>query len=123
MGTIASQTFADSAGDGSVLIVQWTPLANGDSGSPLEVSAWAERSVQITGTFGTGGTVVIQGSNDGTNWATLNNAQGTGLSFTSANIKQVAEMTRYMRPNVTGGDVTTSLTVTMLIRRPNPMRT
>ncbi len=86
-----------------------------DVGSAIEYPAHSDRSVQVDGTFGAGGTVVIQGSNDGTNWYTLNDPQGNALSFTSSKIEAVMEITQYIRPKVTAGDGTTSLTVTMLM--------
>jgi hypothetical protein len=88
-----------------------------DVGAALELPGWADRSVQITGTFGTGGTCLIEGSNDGTNYATLNNLQGSALSLTAAGIKGVAEITRYIRPRISAGDSNTSLTITILARK------
>ena len=75
--------------------------------------AFADRSVQVTGTFGVGGRVLLQGSNDGTNWVTLNDPQANALSFTAAGLEAVLELTQYIRPTVNAGDGTTSLTVTM----------
>jgi len=98
----------------------WTALANGDTGAPFEIPGAADRSVQIGGTFGAGGTCVIEGSNDGVTYFTLNNIQGTALSATSAALKGVAEITRYIRPRVSAGDGTTSITVTLLARRVTP---
>lgn len=101
------------------IVYQWTPLTNAgsDVGAAMEFPGWADRSVQITGTFGAGGTCVIEGSNDGTNYVTLNNLQSAALSLTAATVKGIAEITRYIRPRVTGGDGTTSLTVTILARK------
>jgi hypothetical protein len=97
--------------------VQWTPLLNGDSGSPYPMTGFADRSVQIGGTFGTGGTVLIEGSNDGTNYATLNDPQGVAISKTSAALAAVAPISKLIRPRVSAGDGTTSITVTLLARR------
>jgi len=119
--------FAMSKGgdqDGSVLIAQWTGGASGDAGPAWEFPEWADISVQISGTI-SGSTVTIEGSNDGTNWATLNNAQGVALSFTSLTptpLKQIVERPRYIRPNITGG-TGSGIAVTLCARRANPMRT
>lgn len=99
-------------------IVQWTGLLNGDSGVPLDMIGSADRSVQVTGTFGTGGTVLIEGSNDGTNYATLHDPGGNALSLTSAQIVAVLEVSAYTRPRVSAGDGTTALAVTLLVRHP-----
>lgn len=89
----------------------WTPLANGDTGSPESPGRLSDRSVQIKGTFGAGGSVTIQGSNDNVTWQTLRDPAGLALTFTSADLKQILENTNYVRPNVTAGDGTTALTV------------
>ena len=116
MATITC-AITQSGGADSIQLGTWAPLANGDSGSPFQRPDWADRTIQIFGTFGSGGTVLIEGSNDGTNWATLNDAFGTSMSVTSASIKQLAEATLYMRPRVSAGDGTTSLTVIACARK------
>ena len=89
----------------------WLLLLNGDNGAPLQMSAWQDRTVQITGTFGIAGTIVIEGSNDGVNYKTLRDPGGTALSFTAADLKAILELPKWIRPRVTGGDGTTSLNV------------
>lgn len=101
-------------------VIAWTGLtfATTDDGDPLEMPGSADRSVQVTGTLGAGGSVRIEGSNDGVNYAALNDPQGNVLDIATLKIEQVLDLTRYIRPRVTAGDGTTSLTVTMLVRRP-----
>lgn len=99
------------------VVFTWAAMANGDTGGPIEAAEFADRTMQFTGTFGAGGSVSGQGSNDGTNYATLADPQGNALTATAAKIEQVLECVRYLRPNVTAGDGTTSLTVTMFARR------
>jgi hypothetical protein len=98
-------------------VISWTPLANGDSGEPVEMPGSHVRSVQIVGTFGTGGTIVFEGSNDGVNYVTLTDPQGNAISKTAAGIEQVQEATRFIRPRVTAGDLDTSLSVYTLVKR------
>lgn len=99
------------------ILVKWLALANGAAGEPITDSAYGDRTVQVTGTFGSGGTVVIQGSNDGQNWKTLVDPQGNALSFTSTGLELILECPRYTRPNVTAGDGTTSINVYIHGRR------
>jgi len=106
--------------DRGCYVVSWSGLLNGDDGSPIEMPGAADRSVQFTGTFGTGGTIQIEGSNDGTNYVVLTDPQGNNISKTAAGIEQVVEITRYLRPRVTAGDGTTNLVTTMLIKQLNP---
>ena len=101
-----------------VLMVTWSNLTftGLDSGDPLQMPRYADRSVQITGTFGTG-TIVFEGSNDGTNYVTLTDPAGGTHSYTAAGLKNLVEITRYVRPRVTAGNGTTSLTCTLLVRK------
>lgn len=94
--------------------VSWSDLANTDTGTPLENPASFIRSVQISGTFGVGGSVSIEGSNDGVNWLTLTNPRGVALTFTSPRIETIEQVVRFVRPNVTAGDVSTNLTCSLL---------
>lgn len=98
-------------------VISWVHMANGDTGQALEMPGSADRSVQVVGTFGSGGNLRLQGSNDGTNWNTLTDPQGNDVNITSSKIEQVMEVVRYMRPYVSAGDGTTSLTVLILVRR------
>jgi hypothetical protein len=101
------------------VVITWANLTNAgpDSGQPVQRPALVDRSVQVTGTFGAGGAVVFEGSNDGVNFYTLNSPQGSALSVTVAGLTQVTEASAWMRPRITGGDGTTSLTVTVCARR------
>jgi hypothetical protein len=109
----------------SMKIFQWANLKNGDTGVPLFWQPYAYKSVHVKGTFGAGGSLQIEGSNDvegPPNWLVLRNPRGGShkLVFTAAigaDIGQVMERTYLMRPNVTGGDDTTDLIVTILISR------
>ena len=110
-------THSDIGPSGNARLVTWADMVNGDVGAPVEWVDFADRCIQVTGTFGAGGTLTVQGSNDGTNWATMADPQGNALTITAAKIEQVLELPRYVRPNVTAGDGTTSLSVTLCMRR------
>lgn len=105
-----------------VNLATWGPLANGDSGLPVALDNLSDRSIQIFGTFGAGGTIIWEGSNDddgtGTvgHFVTLNDPFNVALSFTAAALKGIIEGVRYMRPRVTAGDGTTALTVYLFAR-------
>lgn len=92
-----------------VVLITWTGLAGtADVGSAEQLARFSDKTVTATGTFG--GTVVIQGSNDGTNWFTLTDQNAQSLSYTGAGGGLIAENPRYIRPAVTAGTVT-SVTV------------
>lgn len=100
-----------------VKLVEWEALANGDTGLPVELVDYADQTVTVEGTFGTGGSVTLQGSNDGTNYHSLTDPQGNAITKTAAGIEHVTETPRYIRPNVTAGDGSTALDVRLLVRR------
>lgn len=97
---------------------QWTPMTNSgsDVGEAISMASSADRSVQVTGTFGAAGNLRVEGTIDGTNWATLTDPQGNALDFTAAKIEAISELVRQIRPRVTAGDGTTSLTVSLITR-------
>jgi hypothetical protein len=86
---------------------------------PERYSDFADRTVQVAGTFGAGGNLRIEGSNDnGSNYAALNDPQGNALNVGAAKIEAIIEVPLLMRPNVTAGDGTTDLDVSIICRRP-----
>lgn len=98
--------------------VTWTGLLQGDDGAWFDAREFADRTFQVLGTFG-GATVAIQGSNEPTPGTafTLTDQVGAALTFTAAGGRVAAEAPRWVRPLVTGGDGTTSLTVEAVARR------
>lgn len=101
----------------TVVIYTWAHMANTDAGVPVMGPGWADRSFQIEGTFGVGGTVLVEGSNDGVNYRTLNDPFGNALSLTSAGVHELTQIALWMRPRVSGGDITTDLTITATLGR------
>lgn len=92
----------------------WTDLANGQTGDSSSLSGFADKTVQVSGTFGVGGSVTIQGSNDGANWNTLTDPLGNDLIFTAAEIAVIAQNPLHVRPIVTAGDGTTAIDVVVI---------
>lgn len=86
----------------------WGPMANGDVGQGWRLAPFLSAWFTATGTWGAGGSVQLEGSNDGTNWFKLSPAALTAAgSFALA----VNEHPVFIRPNVTAGDGTTAITV------------
>lgn len=100
----------------AVFLFTWSQLLNGDDGEPVELAQYADRSIQVAGTFGAGGQVQIMGSLDGVNYVPLNDPQGNPLTITAAKIEAVSELVRWLKPQVTG-DGDTDITVTALLKR------
>ncbi len=114
--TYAGRRPTDTGFTGEASVIAWPTLANGDFGAAVQYAGMGDRSIQFHGTFGTGGTVVLQGSNDGSNWYTLTDPQGNAISKTAAGLEAVSEATAYVRPYVSAGDGTTSITATLFAR-------
>lgn len=102
----------------SLMLVKWLALTTTNNvGTEVDLQDFQDRTVQVTGTFGAGGTVTIKGSNDGgTTWATLTDPLGNALTFTSAGMKQITELPALIRPDAVNGDGTTSLNVYLHMR-------
>lgn len=125
-------------GDTDGYQVKWGPMLNGDIGLPVGsvigdvagagvvnvgfLAGYSDKTFQVTGTFGVGGSVQLEGTNDGTNWAILPAPTGAaGAGVTAAGITMNTAATIQYRAHVTAGDGTTSLTVTMFFRKVRTM--
>lgn len=91
-------------------VVTWTDLVNAtsDVGNKVAIPQCRDISVQAFGTNAT--TVVIQGSNDGTNWNNL----GSGLTLTigatgSSPVTRVPEHPLFIRPSTPSAGVNTDV--------------
>lgn len=123
MATV-NATISDISGDGSVRKVVWANLTTTNTdGKAIEWVQWADRSIQVNGTFGAGGTVKLMGSNNGVDWYEITDPQGNAISKTAGAIEACTEITQYVKPLITAGDGTTSITATLILRRAQPLRT
>ena len=99
-----------------VRVRQWRNLHNGDEGQPITLARFNDKTVQISGTFGVGGTVEMEGSLDGAIWTRLKDVFNVSLSATSEKLFTITEVPVYMRPVVTAGDANTDILVSILVR-------
>lgn len=106
----------------SAKLITWPLMLLSDVGLPVEQVRYPDRSIMVIGTWGVGGSVTFYGSNNGTNYYALTDPQGNPITMTANAIKQITEFTQYIKATVTAGDGTTSLTVTLLMRAPQPLR-
>jgi len=115
---VATRSLVVDQGTQRGVLATWSGLLNGDDGAPFEGGDWGDRTVAFAGTFGVGGSIQIEGSNDGTNYFVLTDPQGNNVAKTAAGMEAVVELPRYVRPRVTAGDGTTSLVCTLyMVRR------
>ncbi len=99
-------------------ITPWAALAVTDTCEPVFCAALTDRSMQITGTAG-GASITLQGSNDGVNYVTLTDVQGSPISAKApGTITQISETTLWVKAVLTGGDGTTALNVILVGKKP-----
>jgi hypothetical protein len=92
--------------------VTWTCTGNA-TGTGAAFGQFPDRTVGITGTFGSA-TVTIQGSADGgTTWDTLHDYLGNTLVYTTHALALIAENPPLIRA-ITSGGTSTSIVVTLM---------
>lgn len=102
---------------GNAAAVTAVACAMGDVGAPYsQPDAALDRTLQVHGTFGAGGTLSMYGSNDNNNFAVSKDNTGTALSCSNVTVRNVFDGPLYYVPMVTAGDVTTNLTAILALR-------
>lgn len=106
-----------------IVAIQWGPGAkNGDTFIPVISGSLVDHSIQVEGIFGSGTSVTLEGSNDAVSTTTgtyhpLTDPYGTTVAITSSGLKQTTEITAWIKPVITSGDGSESLTITVAVRR------
>lgn len=95
-------------------VCTWAAIPNGNNGDAAG-GPYVTAYFIVFGTFGVGGSVSLQGSNDGVNWQNLSPA---ALTAAGAFILGLTEHPKFIRPIVTAGDGTTALTVVGFFQAP-----
>ena len=81
----------------------WETAAGGDTCTEISPNGSEPLAANIHA-FGTfGGTLTMQGSNDGTNWFTLKDTQGNDCTATSEAVFEVSTAAAYLRPSPGSG--------------------
>lgn len=115
-------TVVANSGDFSTRTYKFEQLGNGDTTAPIAATEYADRSIQVLGTFDTT-TIIAEGSNDGgATWAPLTDYQDNAISFTAAGLEGVAQVTGLLRMRVTAGGAGTDVDVYVVARRQTPNR-
>ncbi len=113
-------TLAVNARQEKVRTATWTAITTTTAESAFEMPANAETaSLALTGTFGTGGTIIMEVSNDGTNYVAGKDTGGTAISATAAAIFQVPVTFKHYRLKATAGTGYT-LAGQLLVRKRGP---
>ena len=101
--------------DRQTLKVVWSGLGNDYEGTAYIVSGYPDKSVQIVRASGSH-TTTIQGTNDNTNYDTLNDPSDNALSALSDGIHQVIENTYKLRPITSAAAGSTTVTMILSTR-------
>jgi hypothetical protein len=96
-----------------VRVRRWSDMALNDDGQPIILTRFNDRTIHVSGTFGSGGLVVMEGSNDGVEYLAMRDVFNNVISASTAKLITLTEVPVYVRPRVTGGDGTTSITLTV----------
>jgi hypothetical protein len=88
-------------------VCTWPAIGNGSQGDAAG-GPWVTAYFVVTGTFGAGGSIRLEGSDDAVNWNILS---PPSLTAAGSFVLQLTEHPKFLRPNVTAGDGTTALTV------------
>ncbi|NJL70358.1 MAG: discoidin domain-containing protein [Candidatus Competibacteraceae bacterium] len=95
--------------------ISWDAITGAVGGEAVELKGSKPVAGCVQVISGTAGSVALQGSNDGTNWATLKDLQGTDIALTA--LTALAEFTtsaRYVRP--LGNGSSSAAVVRMVVR-------
>jgi hypothetical protein len=103
MATITPTVTYNPQGCQNSVLVTWANLANGDVGAPFMGLEYTDRTVQVSGNFGTTVTLTMQGSNDNSNWDSLTDPQANAIAKTAQGIEAILEAPIYIRPSAGGG--------------------
>lgn len=93
----------------------WDAITGANSEAALELKGAGPLAGCVQVISGTAGSVTLQGSNDGTNWATIKDLQGSAIALTA--LTAIADFTtaaRYIRPL---GNGSSSAAVVRLVTR------
>ncbi len=102
--------------EGEAMLYTWAITSTNTEGLSIDAHEYGDRSVQFAGSFD-GASVSLQGSNDGTNWATLTDPQGNALTKSASALETVMEVPRYTKVTSSGGGGSQSITVSLFCRR------
>lgn len=100
--------------DGRTHNLLWETMGIADTGASFEIPGAADKTVTVTGTFGSA-TVTLEGSNDDAIWFPLTDLQGADIALTVAGMKLIVENPRFIRP-ITSGGTGTDVDVIVLAR-------
>jgi hypothetical protein len=112
MAVIAPTINRAAAPNDSMIVVTWTPVTEADTCAPISLPTHPRCTMHATGAFGAG-LASLQGSNNGTDFATLiDQSQTAQASLSAAGLRTSADQPLWYRPHASGG---TSMSLTFVL--------
>ena len=100
----------------NVLIATVSNILQAESSDAIDLADYADRSIQLSGTFGAA-SIGVTGSNDGVTYSPLHDPAGDVIAITVAGISAILEYTPFVKIVATGGGGTTDLTAVISARK------
>jgi hypothetical protein len=97
------------------MMMVWDHFKAREVGDRFDSFPYKGIGIQIEGEF-SGAVVNIEGSNDGEHWYTLLDSQNNHFTLSFSGMADIGQMSRFLRPAVTGGNETTGVSVFALCR-------
>lgn len=108
-------TLQDSWIGPSLRQARWAALASSENGETWDCGQFGDKTITVTGTFDTA-TITLLGSNDGTNWFTIQDFLGTNITFTASGMRTLGNSPRYIRPSAGAGAGSVNVDVIIIAR-------
>lgn len=101
---MAVKTSATVYGEDGLLNISWPSAGDADTFAPVTIPKHVrELTIQVVGTFG-GATISLEGSNDGTNYAVLQDVANANIAIANATkIWRFANAPQFVQPVSAGG--------------------
>jgi len=108
---------SDRHGEKSLVSVSWSDLKVGEVGKAFDLGSVAHAAVQFSGAFGEGGSIALEGSNNGEYFMPLKDIYGSSIVRHKPSIDTLGQFVKYIRPVVKAGDQLTSLKCSLYLNR------
>ncbi len=101
--------------DDKTVTVTWSGLLDNDTGVPVFLARYPDKTLQVTGDFSGSAVITMQGSNIATpSWGAVNDAQGVAIAPSTNECTVFGASPLQLRPSVTTGDGSTNLVCTLV---------
>ena len=114
---MADGVYTDLNGDKSVRKIVYTLTTADPNGSAIPAHDFQHKSIQADGTFGAA-TVVLDGSNDGTNFYPLANSAAAAIGLTVAGLATNVSTVQFVRPRLSVVGIGATIVVCIVMHAP-----